>query len=248
MMVDGLDREAAIERWKCQPTPSPRRNVVESDTDTLATALQLWEQAEPIAGTLAERYLAETRGINVAALPVSVDEVLRFHPSCPFDGARPPCLIALFRDVATDGPAGIQRIALTPEALAGGRGKTRRFTLGRWQAPRAVKLWPAASSLVIGEGIETVLAAATRIVHRDAPLQPAWAIGSKDGFASFPLIAGIEHLTLLADNDANGGGLGRAEECAQRWAAIGRAVDLLITEKVGTDFNDLIRCAKGRKS
>ena len=58
-----------------------------------ASALRLWEQARPIAGTLAARYLADTRGVDLAALPAAIDDVLRFHPRCPFgSGLRHPCL------------------------------------------------------------------------------------------------------------------------------------------------------------
>ena len=41
-------------------------------------------KARPIAGTIAERYLAETRRIDVAGLPANISDSLRFHPHCPF--------------------------------------------------------------------------------------------------------------------------------------------------------------------
>jgi len=72
------------------------------------------------------------------------------------------------RDAITDAPSGIQRIALTLEGH-----KIERRMLG---SAGAVKLWPAGTTLVVGEGLETVLAAATRIPHHGAPLQPAWAL------------------------------------------------------------------------
>jgi hypothetical protein len=99
----------------------------------------------------------------------------RFHPECPFDGLRQPCLLALYRDVTTDAEAGIHRIALTTDVFAGG--KTQRRTLGLWPQPRAIKLWPIGPQLFLGEGIETVLAAATRLQYRGAPMRPAWAAG-----------------------------------------------------------------------
>ena len=210
------------------------------EADTLASALRLWEEAQPIAGTLAEHYLADARRIDIDKLPAESSQVLRFHPMCVFGpGTRVPCLLALFRDAETDAPAGIHRIALTPEVLAGG--KVERRMLGRWPAARAIKLWPAESSLVIGEGIETVLAAASRLQHRGALLRPAWAIGSSQGIARLPLIAGIKQLTILVDNDANGVGPSNAKECAKRWAAAGRAVGLLTPRQSGADFNDLVR-------
>jgi len=237
MMVDGLDRDAAIQLLATWQEPTARPGRSEHNADTLATASRLWEQAQPIAGTIAARYLAETRGIDLAALPADTSAVLRFHPSCPFGSdLRHPCLLALFRDVESDDPAGIHRVALTSEAQ-----KIDRRMLGRWPTPRAIKLWPAESSLVIGEGIETVLAAATRLQHRGASLRPAWAIGSSSGIARFPLIAGIERLIILVDNDANGVGSNSAKECAKRWATAGRAVALLTPQQSGTDFNDLVR-------
>jgi hypothetical protein len=186
-----------------------------------------------MSGTLAECYLADTRKIDLAALPADVDAALRFHPRCPFGpGRRHPCLLGLFRDVELNAPAGIHRVALTPEAK-----KIDRRTLGRWPGARAIKVWSVSSELVIGEGIETVLAAATRCTHRDAPLRPAWAMGPKGSIASLPILGGVQALTVLVDNDS--GAPAVAETCASRWAAAGRTVRLLTTQHV-KDFNDLV--------
>ena len=79
-----------------------------------------------------------------------------------------------------------------------------------------IRLWPdedVAEGLVIGEGVETTLAAATRITRRGTLLRPAWAAGSKDNLARFPVLAGIDVLTILVDNDENGAGQRAAAKC-----------------------------------
>jgi Toprim domain len=173
-------------------------------------------------------------GIELAALPTNVDDVLRFHPRCPFgEGAQHPCLLALMRDVMSDAPGGVHRIALTPEAE-----KIDRRMLGRCGA---VKFWPAASSLVIGEGIETVLAAATRIPYRGASLQPAWSTLTSGKLGAFPVIPGVERLIILVDHDANGAGQADARRCAIRWSRAGHTVVRLTPSRRGADFNDLVR-------
>jgi DNA polymerase len=232
--VEGMSYDEALaflEAWDGPTAPPPKDDNSEAN---LARALRLWERALPIRGTLAERYLVETRGIDFAAVP---GEALRFLANCPFGpGTRHPCLLALFRDVGTDVPAGVLRSALTTDAQ-----KIDRRMLGKWPTPRAVKLWPATgSSLVIGEGLETTLAAAIHQQHRGAPLRPAWTLGSSGGIAGFPVIPGIEQLTILTDHDANGVGRDAARECAARWIAAGRKVRALTTQAVGSDFNDLL--------
>jgi hypothetical protein len=231
MRVDGLDYAEACETLR---TWSGSRARQHAEGDTLASAMRLWEAAQPLAGTLAAQYLTN-RHIDVDALPANVGDVLRFHLNCPFGkGVRHPCLIALFRDVTTDAPAGIHRIALTKDAQ-----KIERRMLGRWQTPRAIKLWPPESSLIVGEGIETTLAAATRVPHHGAPLRPAWAIGSSGGIARFPLVEGVERLTILVDNDPAGRRDARA--CARQWAAAGCTATLLTPRQPGADFNDIAR-------
>jgi DNA polymerase I-like protein with 3'-5' exonuclease and polymerase domains len=235
MMIEGMDRDKAVqalENWD-GPISQPHARA-NDDVRTLASAQRLWEQAEPITGTLAARYLAEIRRIDLGVLPAAIDASLRFHPRCPFGpGVRHPCLLALFRDVRTNEFAGIHRIALTPDA-----GKIDRRTLGRWPTTRAIKLWPAGPSLVIGEGIETVLAAATRIPYRGAPLQPAWAMGGC--MAKLPVLPGIKRLILLVDNDTNGAGQAAAYRCDERWNGAGCTVVRLKPKRAGADFNDII--------
>jgi DNA polymerase len=224
--IEDLDLEDdALIQLAARTRPAPA-----SDARKFQLALKLWGQGKPIPNTLAERYLTDTRKLDLGALPADINSVLRFHPNCVFggNGARHPCLLALFRDVEDDAPAGIHRIGLTADA-----DKIERLTLGRWAKPRAIKLWRATHKLSIGEGIETVLGA----IRCGAITPPAWAVGGRANIAEFPVLPGIKALTILVDND---GGQARpdAEACAARYVAAGCRVRLLCTAGV-KDFNDL---------
>ena len=109
--AEGMSDDAAFDaicNW--QGPAAPRREA--GAERKLALALQLWAQAGPIFGTAAIDYLGKVRGIDVTQLPTD-GEALRFHPNCPFGRGRfEPCLLALFRDVATDEPVGIHRVML----------------------------------------------------------------------------------------------------------------------------------------
>jgi hypothetical protein len=150
-------------------------------------------------------------------------------------GARVPCLIALMRDPLTDEPVGIQRVAL--EQRDGKVEKVERRMLGR---AGVVKIWPAGTQLVVGEGLERTLAAATRIPYAGSPLTPAWAALSSQKLGTLPVIPGVERLILLIDNDHNQEGQTAAALVAARWRSAGRTVVPLMPEAVDTDFNDLV--------
>jgi putative DNA primase/helicase len=143
---------------------------------------------------------------------------------------RHPCFLALMRNAVTDVPVGIQRVALTADA-----NEIDRRMLGNHGV---VKLWPAGKELIIGEGLETVLAAASRIPYDDKPLQPAWALLSAHMLGGLPVINGVEHLIILVDHDE--AGLTAAATCEERWTRAGRTVVQLTPDRPGDDFNDLV--------
>jgi hypothetical protein len=227
MRVEGMTRDEAmhlLENWdgsRLAPTE-------QKAGDMLAGAQCIWNAAKPIAGTLAIKYLEDVRRIDTTLLPDN--DALRFHPHCPFDRSQVPCLVAVYRDVISDEFAGIHRIALIPDVFTGA--KVQRRTLGSWSAPRAIKLWPIGEQLFLGEGIETVLAAATHLGMR-----PAWAAGSSGNLKKFPVLANTR-LTLLVDHD--GSGIDAARVCIQRWRDAGRKVKTRQPKRSGTDFNDSV--------
>jgi CHC2-type zinc finger protein/Toprim domain-containing protein len=242
MRVEGLTKAEAItalQDWS-GPASTERPQDAAARCDF---ALQIWDVAQPLTGTLAERYLSETRGIDVSKLPLTIHEALRFHPRCAF-GARTyhPCLIALMRDPVTNAPVGIHRIGLALEN--GAVAKLDRMALGRMGV---VKLWPLNGNgqLVVGEGIETTLAAATRISYRGAPLTPAWSAVAKGGLGRLPVLPGVEPLVLLVDHDENGEGQRAADTCRAIWKFANRTVVPLIPKQKGWDFNDVVL---GRKA
>jgi DNA polymerase I-like protein with 3'-5' exonuclease and polymerase domains len=210
--------------------PATAANVTRSNTDTLKRGIELWQAAVSIRGTLAERYLIETRKLDLTTLP-DIDAVLRFHPRCPFDGNSHPCLIALFRDAETDEAAGIHRVALTTSAE-----KIGRMMLGSWPQPRAIKLRPTGKRLIVGEGIETTIAGSMRIDEAAA----LWAVGSAAAVVRLPLLTDVTELVILVDNDKNNVGIGHARICATRWQHANRKSVLLTPRRDDTDFNDLV--------
>jgi putative DNA primase/helicase len=192
-------------------------------------ALELWEEGLPIIETAAAQYLAK-RGIVGPALG---SEVLRFHPSCPYgERTRQPCMLALLRDIHTNEARAIHRTALT---AAGD--KIGRMVLGP-KVGAAVKLSPDEAvtlGLTIAEGIETALSGI------QLGWQPAWSVVDAAGIAKFPVLPGIEALTILVDNDESGTGQRRAIECSDRWTKAGREVLRVIPRRSGDDLNDIVR-------
>jgi hypothetical protein len=188
-------------------------------TTPVAAALNLWREGLSPRETLAEAYL---RSRSLELDDDVAGEVLRWHAGI---GA----LLALFRDVRTDEPRAISRTYLDRE----GRKIGRKF-LGP-VGGAAVKLDPddaVLEGLHIGEGVETCMAA------RQLGLRPTWALGSAGAIAAFPVLAGIECLTLLAEHDEASA---RAiEACGGRWYAAGREV-LINQADFGKDLNDELR-------
>jgi len=110
-----------------------------------------------------------------------------------------------------------------------------------------VKLWPKINGgqLIVGEGIETTLVAATRISYRGAPLTPAWSAVARGGLGRLPVLPGVEPLILLVDNDENNEGQRAAELSRRVWQSAHRTVVPLIPKQKGWDFNDVVL---GRKA
>jgi hypothetical protein len=200
----------------------------------------------PIAGTAGETYLID-RGIDLDEVPKHGG--LRFHGACPYgplDPDRPrgpqrilPAVIARYTDALTGAERGIRRRPI----VAGTQPKDKAYgPVGG----AVIRLWPnqdVTHGLVIGEGVETVLAAATRIERRGTLLRPAWACGSAGTLENFPVLPGVEALTILADHDASGRGQEAAARCAERWVDAGREVVILLPRELGDDMNDVVRKA-----
>jgi hypothetical protein len=129
---------------------------------------------------------------------------------------------------------GIQRTWLD----RGSDGQWRRLDramLGR-AAGGAVRLAPAGELLMVGEGIETCLAA------MQATGLPAWAALSTSGLMALvlpplPLAATV---VILADNDVSHAGERAARMAAARWLAEGRQVRIALPPEPGSDMNDVL--------
>ena len=201
----------------------------------IARARAIWDGAGPASGSLVEAYIAG-RGLSLD-LVSNRNEVIRFHPRCPWRDETEgrtiyvPAMVALMRSVTTNEPQAIHRTRLTPDGA-----KVDRRMLGI-AAGAAVKLDAddeVTMGLAIGEGIETVLAA------RQIGLRPAWALASAGAIAAFPVLGGIEALSILGESDETNA---RAvNTCGMRWHEAGREVTIF-EPITGSDVNDALRSA-----
>lgn len=193
-----------------------------------ALALRLWNRAHDPRGTIVEGYLA-SRGLT---LPEDIaGEVIRFHPVLKFHGELVCAMVALFRDIGTNEPCGILRTFLDHT----GRKRDRRM-LGRTKNA-AIKLVADESvtlGLIIGEGLETCVAA------RLAGFHPVWSVGSASAIAAFPVLSGIEAVTVLGEVGDEGANHRAARACAARWIDAGREA-FVVEPQVGSDLNDVWR-------
>jgi hypothetical protein len=178
-------------------------------------------QLMPILGSPGERYLREERGIDVSAIEDILDSTyaVGWHPAAFFkeeghalNGQRLGCIVGVMTDPATGRPTGA--ISRTYLANPGKVCKAKS-----WGTPlgivRLSRDEDVHEGLFLAEGLETALTAAA------LGLRPVWSTGSHTTLAKFPVLAGIEALTLIADNDANGAGEKAARETEARWLQAG---------------------------
>lgn len=219
-------------RGEAQPAPIFAVPDAESSDDEarIARAVEIWGGGRDPVGTVVERYLA-SRGLPV---PERGIDVLRFHPRCPWGDKAlgrtifVPAMLAAMRSVVDDRITAVHRTRLTDDGH-----KVERMMLGPARGS-AVKLDPddmVTMGLAIGEGVETVLTA------RQLGFKPAWSLTSAGAVSRFPVLPGIETLTLLAENDD--ASARAVEACASRWHGAGREVRI-ITPLAGSDLADVI--------
>jgi len=192
-------------------------------------ARNIWREAKEPRGTIAEQYLTQHRKL---ALDASLcGPVLRYHPSCPFRDEntgqmiKVTALVAAFRSIDDNTVTGIHRIALNPDGS-----KIGRSMLGIVKRAAVKLAMPDNGTLAISEGIETAMAA------MQLGFRPAWAAGSAGLVSRFPIIDGIQQLTLLGEN--NTASANAVEICGERWQSAGRGMRVVLPDDGCGDLND----------
>ena len=197
--------------------------------DRIEAARRLWRACRAIDGTHAEAYL-QARAIHRCRFPS-----LRFHPALNYRDRRGfrrlPALVAA---VAGDDGAigGIHRTWLNPAAPAKAGVASPRKALGRVHG-RAVRFGaPGHDTLLVGEGIETVLSLITAV-----PEIPAAAALSAGSLGAFAPPSGLARLVVARDSDAEG--QRAAERLRRRCRELGIPIAVIVPER--GDFNgDLV--------
>ncbi len=220
------DGERRRGRFVCRET---RRAVDEqSDRDDekrTEAALRLWAASSPALGTPVESYM-HSRGLHVAP-PGS----FRFHAGLKHPcGGIWPAMVALVTRGTDDAPMAIHRTFLARDGAGKAPIEPQKMMLGPCRGG-AVRLGALGEVLMVGEGIETCLAA------MQATGRSAWAALSTSGLRALDLPEAAQEAIVLADGDD--AGEAAARESALRWKREGRSVRIARPPR-GADFNDFL--------
>ena len=195
------------------------------DAKRSEAALSIWRSVIPSYGTLVETYLG-SRGLHLP-LPAT----LRFHPRLRHhSGSTWPAMVALVTRGTDDAPLAIHRTYLSRDGSSKAHVAPQKMMLGPCRGG-AVRLASAGEVLMVGEGIETCLAA------MQATGMPAWSALSTAGLRALDLPTEVREVIVLADGDDPGEAAARV--AAQRWMRQGRRVQIARPPR-GLDFNDLL--------
>jgi hypothetical protein len=141
-----------------------------------------------------------------------------------------PVMVALVTGGVDGGFRAIHRTFLAPDGSSKAPVHPQKMMLGPCRGG-AVRLAATSKHIMVGEGIETCLAAA------QATGKAVWAALSTTGLRTLDLPAKVHEVTVLADGDDPGEAA--AQEATRRWIAQGRGVRIARPGN-GLDFNDLL--------
>jgi putative DNA primase/helicase len=208
-----------------KPTVQCGSSAGYQSADKTRMAMRIWDETQPAIGTLVQHYLV-SRGITLPP-----PECLRYHPSLwHLKGGFWPAMVSLVTDVGGT-PRGIQRTYLSQDGHGKAPVDPKKPMLGPCSGG-AARLAEPGDTLLVGEGVETVLSA------MQATSLPGWAGLSTSGLVALELPTQIRSITILAD--ADDAGERAAQAGAYRWQREGRHVRIARPPK-GMDFNDLLQ-------
>jgi putative DNA primase/helicase len=166
--------------------------------------MELWQQSVPLQDTLGWRYFIERRGLHIGSL--DLDHVLRWNESVS-------AIVALMTDPVTNKPTGIHRTFLNSDGT-----KRERKMLGKQGVICLSSDAEVTMALGLVEGIEDGLAVLL------SGWGPVWAATSAGAIERFPVLSGIDALTIFADTDEVG--MKAACACAARWRDAGAETNI----------------------
>jgi putative DNA primase/helicase len=201
------------------------RKPDQDDARRSEAAFAIWQSAQPAQGTPVETYLA-SRGIGQPP-----PDALRFHAGLKHpSGGIWPVMVALVTRGSDDTPLAIHRTFLARDGGGKAPVEPQKMMFGLCRGG-AVRLANSGDVLMVGEGIETCLAAI------QATGYPAWAALSTSGLRALDLPEDARDVVVLADGDD--AGEAAARDCAWRWKREGRRVRIARPPQ-GKDFNDML--------
>ena len=229
-----------------------RREEAEDRARKEMSAARIVACLQPVAGTPGETYLRDVRRIDVSHWAVKrpledvdtlgwcertyVKELDPKKPLYPFNGQYLGAIVSILTDpVSGARTGGISRTYIDRNIKIG-----KAMSLGGVGRLGIVRLSPdeeVGSGLHISEGLETALSGMSDPRMNFCPM---WAAGSTTQLAKFPVLNGIECLTILADNDENEASVHAASSAYWRWKDAGRDVHIRQPKERG-DLNDIIR-------
>lgn len=232
-VADEARRFLAMPRPQLPATGAERLPAAASGSPDAAR--RLFAMSQPIADTLAERYLA-CRGILLAAR----ERALRFHPGCYYrdlvtgETQTLPALIAAVTSL--DGRiTGLQRTWLDPNGNGKAPVADPRRSLGNLLGNAiwlGMEPGESISVMVAGEGFETM--ASLRVVM---PALPVAAATSANHLAGLSIPPDCRRLYIAADADA--AGRHGIERLSRRAGEAGNLA-IVLRPQLG-DFNDDLR-------
>ncbi len=206
---------------------------------SLRYARRLARESRPVAGTLAERYLRDHRGITLEKFPGSV----RFHPGIYSrqNEAMHPALLVVAKDSAHQVQA-VQAIFLDKETAQKADVPVKKQTWGQPSkgsvALESVKSGrPSPGVTYLAEGPETALSIYTALNGADVRI----TLG-KSNFKNIDPAKTSPHIVLCLDNDGQNPQSDRLIHfAASQLQAQGKTVWIAQPKIEGQDYNDVLK-------
>jgi len=213
-----------------KPTPRPQHD---GPHESSHKAESIWRRGRSPGGTAVEAYLAG-RG---CPLPRSGE--IRYLP--PTDGHPWPCMMGRITDAITAVPLSLHFTLLSLDGTGKAPVPRQKLLLPNHRKQggviRLVDDGEVTTGLGIAEGIETALSVIA------SGWSPVWCAIDAGNIAAFPVLDGVESLTVFSDQDA--AGIKAALACQARWREAGKECAIAAPPIAGTDWNDLQGAANG---